>query len=514
MHSRYFQLFNANGMTQDGKIQSVLRILTTVAFVVCVLYACTVRLSGDDFWLQAKIGELIVNARAIPDTLLFPFTEIVSEKFNAHEWLMSVAFHYALSWLGEDGMPFLIGGLGLALFVSMARLTFLRTQGSYGLSLLGGYLSVLVENYRHVLRPELPSLILMALLLHNMEIFRAKPGWRSAFWSCLLITIWANSHGSFILGPLVVGIFAAGQYLDELGAMRFKLLIPSRLVCQLLLLAVAACASCLLNPFGWELIQFVFSFSVHSEASKNLTEWLPTFDHRMFGVRGFWIALGTWIMLATFVFLGRKRLHAVEWLMFIAFTFLAYRAIRFPVYLGMVATYILPACLPSSWLRKALATRTMMAGLFVALTTIGIVGVYGNAAKNSIYTAWDRTKFTIPMVLALANPALKGNVLNSMELGAELIYRTYPRMRPSMDCRVDSYGFEYSNFNGALFGNDKLLSEFVQRYDVRYLLLDTRQFEPFKSLPSWTTGKWRIYFGDTRAVLLQRSDVLEGTPEN
>jgi hypothetical protein len=509
-----FQLSPSVTETRGNNSASYLRIVTAVAFVICVLYASTVRLSGDDFWLQAKIGEIIANSNEIPDTLLFPFTEIVFERFNAHEWLISVVFHYALTFLGQDGMPFLIGGLGLALFTVMARLTFIRTHGNFSLALLGGYLSVLVENYRHVLRPELPCLIIMALLLCNLETFKTRPNLRSGFWSCLLIVIWANSHGSFILGPLLIGIFATGQYIDEIRAARFKLSAPSSKVFKLTLLFAAALGSCLINPFGMELIQFVFSFSMHSDASKNLTEWLPTFDHRMYGVRGFWIALGTWTLLAFFLLVGRARVGGVEWLIFIAFSILAFRAIRFPVYLGMVAAYILPICLPSSWLLKKWEPRILTAGLALALSSIAMVSIYGNAGRNSTYSKLDSIKFTIPMVQALGNPALRGNVLNTMELGAELIYLTYPRMRPSMDCRVDSYGFEYGNFNSALFNNDELLREFVGRYDVRYLLMDTRQFERFGKLSSMTDGEWRIYFGDTRAVLLQRADILEGSPSH
>jgi len=495
-----------------NKRLSLLRVLTTVAFVLCVLYASMVRLNGDDFWLQAKIGELIAQNGAIPDTLLFPFTEIVDEKFNAHEWLMSVVFHYALTLLGEDGMPFLISLLGLVLFAVMARLCYVRTQGNYALALLGGYISLLAENYRHVMRPELPSLIMMALLLCNLEAFRSKPAWRPALWSCLLIALWANSHGSFILGPALVGIFMAGSYLDELRLTHFKRWMPSPRVWRFALLLMASLASCLLNPFGWELLQFVFSFSLHSEASKHLTEWLPTFDPRLRGIAGFWIALGVWALLSAFMLRAWRRLGAVEWLMFFFFTLLAYRAIRFPVYLGMVAAYVLPACLPANWLAKERMPQWLKGGMTLSLSTLLLVGAYGNASNSRIYDLQDRTKFTIPMVQVLSDPALHGNVLNSMELGAELIYRAYPRLRPSMDCRVDSYGFEYATFNTQLLANESLLSEFVQRYDVRYLLMPSTRFDKFQELASWKSGKWRIYFDDTRTMLLQRADVQEGTP--
>ncbi len=489
------------------------RITATVLMVVCAIYASTVRLSGDDFWLQAKIGELIVQDHAIPRTLLFPFTEIASENFNAHEWLLSIAFHYGLVILGEDGMSFLIGGLGLALFIAMARLTYLRSDGNYAIALMGGYVTLLAENYRHVLRPELPALILMAILWNLLEAFKTKPSLRHALWVAFIMVVWANSHGSFILGPVMVGIYSAGLYVDELvdSGSRTWLPSPSILPWFGLLLMTSVC--CLINPFGWELIEFVFSFSTTSDASKHLTEWLPTLaDTRLLNVRGFWIAIMVWLLLTALIIVGRRRVGAVEWLFFLAFTFLAYRAIRFPVYLGMVAAYIVPACLPADWRQKSHEFRLLKICSAVAFATLMGVVWYGNAAENRPFTLGDKTKFTVPMIKVLSDPSLHGNVLNSMEFGAELIYLSYPRLRPSVDARFDSYGSDYNLFNEALLHNDKLLDEYVERYDVPYLLINHTQFESFKRLTNWTSARWRIYFLDQRAVLLQRSDVRQGRP--
>lgn len=491
------------------------RILATVALIVCAIYASMVRLSGDDFWLQAKIGELIVRDHAIPQTLLFPFTEVASETFNAHEWLMSIVFHAGLVALGEDGMPFLIAALGLALFIAAARLTYVRTGGSYPIALLGGYLALLAENYRHVLRPELPTLVLMAVLWNVLEAYKAKPNVRLAFLTFALMVAWVNSHGSFILGPIMVGIYTFGLYVDDLYRVRFRNFRPSPQVVHWLALLLVASVSCLVNPFGWELIHFVFSFSASSDVGKHLTEWLPTLsDQRILRLRGFWIALGVWLLMLILAILGRKKLSAVDWLFFLAFSFLAYKAIRFPVYLGLVAAYLMPVCLPLRWKEKSLEKHWLQAGTLIGAVSVIAVFNYGNASENRTFSMGDRTKFTIPMIEVLSDPALQGNVLNSMEFGAELIYRAYPRLRPSIDCRFDSYGTDYSLFNEALLKNDALLDEFVIRYDVRYLLINQNQFQMFQSLENWQKKKWRVYFMDSKAVLLQRSDVQQGSPAN
>jgi L-threonylcarbamoyladenylate synthase len=71
---------------------------------------------SNDFWLQAKVGELIARDHAIPKTILFPFTEIRDARFNAHEWLPSLLFYWLIDLVGEDGLPLVMGAAGVALF--------------------------------------------------------------------------------------------------------------------------------------------------------------------------------------------------------------------------------------------------------------------------------------------------------------------------------------------------------------------------------------------------------------
>lgn len=142
------------------------------------------------------------------------------------------------------------------------------------------------------------------------------------------------------------------------------------------------------------------------------------------------------------------------------------------------------------------------------MLVLGLASQFGNAFGAFPHLAWGmNTSYTSFMVRKLNAPDLRGNVINSYELGAELVYRTYPRLRPSIDSRIDSYGGAYTWMNERLFHEDALLTEFVKDYDVRYMLLSHRDFRSVEKLPSWTSGRWVIRAMDQRAVLLQRSDL-------
>ena len=112
------------------------------------------------------------------------------------------------------------------------------------------------------------------------------------------------------------------------------------------------------------------------------------------------------------------------------------------------------------------------------------------------------------MIARLSRQEMRGNVFNSYELGAELIYRTYPRLRPSMDSRIDSYGDRYFLLQEQLLGDEPLLKEFISDFDVRYMLLSWRDFNRIKGMTSLREG-WRMQFADHKAVLLERTETQQ-----
>ena len=482
----------------------ILRIAAGVACVVTCLYASTLQLHGADFWLLAKIGEIIADQHAIPDTVLFPFTEIASEKFNAHEWLACLFFHYALKWIGEQWMPLLVGALGLTLFVSSSRLAYIRGHSNLAVALLGGLCALITENYRHSLRPELLALNIMVVFWIGLEQFRNKPDIESALLVWVTGVLWVNCHGSFILAPILVAIYTTGTYLQQMVDTKTWLVKPSGQVYALALLAALVCLSCLINPFGWELIEFVFKFSGDPRLYGAIIEWFPT--THFLGERWLWIIGSIWLLVLLVVVKNFRKIHMVDALVFAAFTALAFKAIRFPIYIGVMAAFVIPAYIPAQW--NAPQRQKYLYGVVIAtaLSLLTLAATFGNLSSVHPYSlgAWKLSK---KMVNVLRNPAMHGNVYTSMEMGSELIYLAYPRLKPSMDARIDSYGFDYYQYQKALLFDDKLLEEFVHRYDVKYMLLKHDAMNQFIHLDAWKSGTWQDVMTDSFAVLLKRSDV-------
>lgn len=477
--------------------------------VAAVTFISVVPQVSNDFWLQAKVGELIAQNHAIPKTILFPFTEIRDARFNAHEWLPSLLFYWLINTVGEDGLPFVMGFAGLAFFCAMTWLAYRRSERSLPLAMLLGLLAVGVENQRHYLRPELVSLFLLGFYWHLLETCRRRPqilAWMSAL---LVVVLWANTHGSFILAPIIAAIYAVGLWAD--GKLTVNAWDESQKAKAkaFAIFSIAALAASLINPVGTELLEFVLDFS-HSDAAKVMVaEWLSTFDPRFREMRGLWISLVCAGVTAAVMLIRWRKLSAVDVLLFFMFLALALNTIRFLVYLGMVAAYVLPALLPSEWQAPKNRTRAYAVCTAASGLVLGLAIQFGNAFGAFPHMAWaTNTSFSNFMVKQLSDPNLKGNVINSYDYGAELVYRAYPRLRPSIDSRIDSYGGAYTVLNDRLFLEDELLTEFVKDYDVRYMLLNQRDFHLLEKLPNWTEKHWSIRAMDQKAVLLERADLL------
>ena len=485
-------------------LDRVVRLSALILALFTTFYISLVQLNGVDFWLLAKLGQITLSNGAIPKTLLFPFTEIATEHFNAHEWFASILFYWGIQALGEQGMAVLAGVLGIGLFLLLARLAHVHSGASLPIALFCGLLGLGTENYRHVIRPELVALFCMAVFWIQYEKLSQTFQWRHFLVAAGATIVWTSVHGSFILAAFIAVMYASGALLDGLRtthSLRGAFSTPALRLCG----AAACIALCtLLNPFGFELIEFAFGFGGNNELGRLIGEWTPTFSTSLLGLRGLWISMAAWLLVFSAVLATRNTLRSVDWMIFFFFTVLAIKAIRFPVFLCFLIPLYLPRAL-QQWAPNIMFGQRGFVPLALAASLILIsAAAFGNA--HSAYPLLDvtRTKFTEAMAREVENPAHSGKVLNSMRLGPELIYRSYPRLRPASDCRLDSYGLDYLMYLDAVLHEEKRFHEFVDRYGVQYLLLEMPDFIRFEKFETWTAGEWEIVLLDEKAAFLRR----------
>ncbi|MBC7917561.1 MAG: hypothetical protein H7Y28_07115 [Rhodoferax sp.] len=475
-----------------------------LALLLCALTAgliSTQPQDANDFWLQAKVGEWIAHTHGIPRTLLFPFTEARDFKFNAHEWLPSLLFYGMVRWGGEGALPFMLGALGLMLFALLYQLCRLRAQGDSGIALVCAVLALLVENFRHLMRPELPALLLCGAFLYNLERLLQKPAWFHWLLALLLSALWANTHGSFVLAPLLTGIYALGAWLDDLRYHDTDLRHASAAPARLMMLALFCGLALLATPFGWQLIAFALQFPSTAYISEYIVEWFPAFDPRLRGMLGVQLGLGLGVALVALCVWQWRRLRSRDLLLLALVSLLSLRANRFLVYFSFCIALILPTLLVSLDTRRfRKVTLWTVCGLCCSLLLYA--SQFGNVNGNFPFHSRAWGQLGVPMRQLLSSPLLSGNVYCSYDFGAELVYRAYPRLKPSIDSRIDSYGEAYFLRHEEVLRNPKTMAAFVKQYQIRHMLLTPEDFGTLSDNKVLPQHAWEVTLVDEQAVLL------------
>jgi len=481
-----------------------LRAGTVAAAIVAVAVITFIPPGSNDLWLDAALGRMIWSSGEIPRTVLFPFTEASQFPFAAHEWLSSVTLYLFFHLVGHAHLVFVKGLLGLALFGLCWRLSYRLSQNLFA-SLLVSLAVMATTNFRYFLRPELFGLFFFVIVLSLLVEFRAGGRWRYLLACVPVALLWANSHGSFPLALVLAATFAAGAAAEALRGRKGGRLRASWLAARPYLgcAALMACAM-LLNPYGAHLFRFVWELEQADFLRSYIYEWTPTLYGPFAGSRGYWAFLAFLGFSAAVLSFGWRDLPLAGALQLIVFGYLALHAQRHIVLFALVSIYPLSAAIrgPASRVQALPAVRGAILALFIA--GAGVAVRYGNLHGGFPYRVISHN-FSPLLIEFLDRPQLKGNVLNSYELGSELIYRYYPRLRPAIDSRAYAYGRKYFLQMLRLNSDEGALKAFIARYHVDYILLLQRDFDQgIRRMSHMQDAGWRIIFNDGKVVLLGR----------
>ena len=203
-------------MFEGGKTRNLLHIIAFLVFSYAFLLAIKPLSDPDLFW-HIKSGQWIVENRSLPARDPFSFT-------TPAPLTKSILLGLRSQWLGQVifYLVYKVGGLaGLSVFRAtlivcpflLLYLLFVR-RGAHPLSALaitGAPLFIIILNLAYTYeRPQAFSFLFAALLLLVLDKLRAGPAVSHYFFLAVLMALWSNMHGGFILGDALIIAFAAG----------------------------------------------------------------------------------------------------------------------------------------------------------------------------------------------------------------------------------------------------------------------------------------------------------------
>ncbi len=225
-----------------------------------------------DLWGHLSYGRYIVNNGHIPETEpLLPLSE--GMPFVDTAWLSQVIGYKIFEKLDIPAMQFVYAlsitfCIGLIYFTAYKKTRNIWICGAGSVLLLWGDWQQFL-----IARPQVAGLVCMITLFCLLSAYK----WRNWFWFVIpgIFALWANLHGSFPVGLLILSAWTCGHAVDVFRKTRnWKSLFQNRNIRRYFLLTELSALAVLINPYGIEIYSAVISISQNANI-KDLVEWEP-----------------------------------------------------------------------------------------------------------------------------------------------------------------------------------------------------------------------------------------------
>ncbi len=461
-----------------------------------------------DMWWHLKAGELTISTGQpyLVDTL--SFTRF-GEGWINHSWLSEVGMAILYNAGG-----FLALGAGMALLAT-ASMAFVYFQ-STGPALLKAFLLILGSTVAAVVwspRPQLVSLLLLAVVSTILYLYKWKKR-DHLKWLPIIFFFWANLHGGYPLGFLLIGAVVAGETVTNLVSGN-----PGRdrlnwqQIRRLILWSMVSALALLLNPNGLNIWKIPFQTVEVSALQQFIEEWASPDFHQLYQQPFLWLLFA--ILAAAG--LARRRMDTSDLATVILFGVMALVARRNFGPFAIVGIPILSRYIWAAWQSRnpggevnfdsSLADyseRPRHRPRWQRRLNLAIVGLLLFIAFSKLYLVtlpalMDPAIQSIEPAAAvdwMAANGLKGRVLNEYNWGGYLEWKTQD-LQVFVDGRTDLFGDSVlTAWLGAVQAANGW-EQTLQNWKIDYLLLD-----PSRPLAQAAARLgWKILYQDPQAVV-------------
>jgi len=473
---------------------SSLQLATSFGVLLCgLLLVIFPFFDFDIYWHLANGREMLAQGRIVNDEI-FSYTK-AGTPFSNHEWLAQIVLYLVYALAGDVGLN--VFKIALAAGVIFLLFRTCRMLGaSLVLAALLSTVAVLIAAERYLVRPELFSLLGVALLSYILYGFRA--GRLSAValrWLPLIMLLWDWLHGA-VFGAVLLGVWALSENFKYLVRRQTSLpgcaVLPALRLKELNFWLAMSLATMMINPWGllsYDIFVQLINGNplVQSVEEFRAATWVEHYP--------FWIVLC--IALAT-ALCGWRKVDFTALLVAVTFATLAILYRRAISEFGIVVVPLLAMLLPALEPSLALRTARLMAraGVLTVVACTGYVKFVETDGFVRFGLGTRPLEYPEGAVRFIQTVNLRGNMYNSGGLGGYLAFFITPERKI----------FQYNHHT--VFGDTAYYVKNpreLQRWNINYAIVNSKN-ELDNLFPS---NRWAQVFRDTTALLLVRR-----APEN
>jgi hypothetical protein len=228
----------------------------------------------DTFWHWA-MGNWMLDHHRVMTHDIYSYT-VAGHSWITPEWGYGILLAESVRLIGPTAFWYLSAGLASLTVLAVAGRSRLFGAGWTWTGLLavevGVALTLSLDD-----RPQMVSYFFLALLLLVLTLARRRRGWLYAL--PLLFVLWANMHGSFLLG-LGILVLEAIAALVPIRVGRVTVSDPLAAKPVLVTLAASAVAT-LINPFGPRVYESALGVTFNSSIRQLIEEWQSPDFHNL-----------------------------------------------------------------------------------------------------------------------------------------------------------------------------------------------------------------------------------------
>ena len=497
-----------------------------IVLYLLVMNAHRFLLDSDTGW-HIRTGELIRQTGIAPRHDPFSFT-MAGREWLAWEWLTDWMMAGLHNWRGLAGV---VAGAFLVLLAAFAALyiTMIK-RGAHPVIAFAVILFGAVATIVHWLaRPHLLSILWLVIWAAAVESYRRR-GTRWIYLTPLLIALWANLHGAFVVTYAVLVVYAVGSWIETamktgqwLGGEARRSLATYTLVG--LLSAMAA----LVTPYGFKLYGHLWRYLNDDKLLASIDEFQSPNFHSVDG-KLIEILLLLGAIAAVNALRQRRFVELGLLLLWSHLTLKSERHVTLAVVMlapiiaeqlsGLISEFL-------TWFEQGAGARAKLiksvngfysgiaridarlTGAFIYAAVLAFIIAAASApAMNRIFAPrFDPSRHPVAAADFLAAHPPGGHLYASDQFGGYLIYRLFPQVKVFVDGRSDFYqqgdgqGGNVLRDASALATVNPQWQAILRRREIDWLLL--RKDEPL-ALVATLSGEWRKVYEDATTQILTR----------
>ncbi len=474
------------------------------------------RLLGDagTGW-HIRNGELILTTHSI--TRADPFSSTMQGKpWYAWEWLCDIGMAAVHRWGGLNGVVFSSALIIAGTFALMFRLALAR-GGTIPGTLLLSLLAIGTAAIHLLARPHILSWLLTVVCFHLLDSAEDNPaGGRKLFWLPMIMLLWVNVHGGFLMGFFLLGIYTLPDFLHVLFSRPPAQRDPAGKRLKRLLLVGLLCAfATLANPHGYKLHLHVYRYLSNRFLMDHINEFQSPNFHGM--AQQCFLLL---CLIAVVAWAARRiQVRLVDLLVALfAMASGLYASRNLPASAILLTLALAPylawprsteksdagpetpserraavSYFQSFTLRMETMEKDLRGHLLPVLAVLLLTWICSHAGRfgdhQIMVASFSDIKFPVRAVGVLERNPIAGPIFAPDYWGGYLIYRLYPAARVVADDRHDLYGEEFFKDYLKLVRVEPGWEEILKKSKTKYVLAppDSPLAAALGQKAEWTT---------------------------